>query len=277
MKMNLQPHIFFLTLKKSLLSQSGFFLMFFTRLKESSKRLFFLRVRLLPVVIFCSGLLLTVKVSVLWKTLHPDEEIWGFAESYAEKPAEKPAEKKKDSTKNLKVKEKAPHPGKEDFSSTPEPAQNVDVAGIDPSVLTREQFKVLLDLSKRQKELEKQDKKIPREEATLSVIEQQIKEHTSELQKTKKRLEELLNQVEEKENDNTARLVKMAESMKPKEAAKILETLDFNVLLEIMEKIKPKSGSAILSGMDPVKAGYLMTELAKRRKLIKRENTKKST
>lgn len=232
------------------------------------KKIFFLKVRLLPVVIFCSGLLLTVKVSVLWTTLHPHQDLWGVSKSYAQKPAK--------SSSNTPLKKKNSSPQKKG-SSQKGPVQNVDVTDMDTSILTREQFKVLLELSKRQKELTAQEKKIPQEEATLSVIEKQIQDHTAELQKTKKRLEDLLNQVEEKENGNTARLVKMAENMKPKEAAKILETLDFTVLLEIMEKIKPKSGSAILSSMDPVKAGYLMTELAKRRKLIKRETSKGAT
>ena len=227
-----------------------------SKMAGRTHRPIFLRLRFLPIVIFCSSLLLTVKISFLWKNLHPDEEIWGMAETYAEKPAQKaPSKKAKKSQKKKGGKDETVH--------------NVTVKDIDPTLLTREQFKVLLELSQRQKDLAKREKKIPREEATLSVIDQQIRDHTAELEKTKKRLEDLLSKFEEKENVNTARLVKMAENMKPKDAAKILETLDFSVLLELMENIKPKSGSAILSSMEPSKAGYLMTELSKRRKLIK--------
>lgn len=240
---------------------------FFKKVGLGTRRLVFLRIRLLPIVIFCSGLLLTVKMSVLWKNLHPDEEVWGMAESYAEKALNEGGGQPPSlgSKKPTQVSQE----GGGQKENPEETVHRVSVKDIDPTALTREQFKVLLDLAERQKALRQREEAIPREEDTLSAIDQQIKAHTLELKKTKKRLEDLLSQVEEKENVNTARLVKMAEGMKPKEAAKILETLDFSVLLELMEKIKPKSGSAILASMEPSKAGYLMTELSKRRKLIK--------
>ncbi len=233
------------------------------KIYEALRKIFFFRFRLLPIVIFCSGLLLTVKISVLWQTLHPDEEVWGMAESYAGDSLKK-TKASRFEKKVLKKDEPKP-----ESVGKPVATHHVEADAIDPAILTREQFKILLELSERQREIAKREKSIPGEETTLTVIDQQIQDHTNELKKTKKRLEDLLSQVEEKENVNTARLVKMAESMKPKEAAQILETLEFPILLDLMERVKPKSGSAILASMEPAKAGYLMTELAKRRKLIK--------
>lgn len=235
-----------------------------TKMGTAGRKFIFLRIRLLPIVIFCSGLLLTVKINVLWKNLHPHEELWGMAESYAQATQKKPSEKEPQKTQK-----QAPSPPEKGDRFQHE----IDADSI--AMLTREQFQTLLAVKERLKKSEKTLRKVPEEEAKLSVLDQQIRDHIEALEKTKKRLEALLNQVEEKENVNTVRLVKMTENMKPKEAAQILESLDFPVLLDLMEKIKPKKAAGILSSMSSTKAGYLMTELAKRRKLIKNKKAPK--
>jgi hypothetical protein len=136
--------------------------------------------------------------------------------------------------------------------------------------LTSAQFKTLLQLSNRREELkEKTEEQLPQEKATLNLLEGKIAERTQSLKKTEESLSKLLNSIQEKENGNLERLVKTTEGMKPKEAAQVLESLDFEVLLDLMEKIKPSKASLILSNMDPKKAGYLMSELGKRRHLLK--------
>ncbi|MDP4840444.1 MAG: hypothetical protein NWR43_02545 [Alphaproteobacteria bacterium] len=110
----------------------------------------------------------------------------------------------------------------------------------------------------------------------MQALVKKMDEKISELKKTKEELKVLVDKIEEDENANTKRLVKMTESMKPAQAAKVLEGIEFSILLEIMEKVKETKASAILAAMDVEKAGYLITALSKRCKIFKKGNPSKS-
>ncbi|MCE2951995.1 MAG: magnesium transporter MgtE N-terminal domain-containing protein [Alphaproteobacteria bacterium] len=225
--------------------------------KTFLKRFLFLRVKLLPIVIFWSVLLLSVKVNNLWHSLQTGESLFEVRSVFAETaPASAPPAPTAKSSE------------KKDATKPKIPTATVDASSAMP--LTSAQFKTLYELSNRREELkEKTEQQLPQEKATLNLLEGKIAERTQSLKKTEETLSKLLNSIQEKENGNLARLVKTTEGMKPKEAAQVLEALDFEVLLDLMEKIKPTKASLILSNMDPKKAGYLMSELGKRRHLLK--------
>src|SRR3546814_19626533 len=62
-------------------------------------------------------------------------------------------------------------------------------------------------------------------------------------------------------------LVKIYESMKPKDAARIFEHLDMEVLLEVVERMKERKTAPILAELDPERASTVTLELAKLREL----------
>ncbi|MBA4750098.1 MAG: MotE family protein [Alphaproteobacteria bacterium] len=227
--------------------------------KTLLKRFLFLRVKLLPIVIFWSALLLSFKVNNLWHTLQTGGSVFEVRSVFAESaPTPAPATPAATPATNAKA----------DPVKPKVPTATVDASSEMP--LTSAQFKTLLQLSNRREELkEKTEEQLPQEKATLNLLEGKIAERTQSLKKTEESLSKLLNSIQEKENGNLERLVKTTEGMKPKEAAQVLEALDFEVLLDLMEKIKPSKASLILSNMDPKKAGYLMSELGKRRHLLK--------
>lgn len=208
---------------------------------------FSFRIRLLPVVIFSASLLLTAKLSTLFKIFVVSDPIINMAHAQAEDPKSAASSKKAETV--------------EEDPST--------LKGVNPSATTTQQFNLLKALKEQQAKLKEEEKKLPEKEATVKVIEKKIEEKTKALEEAHRKLEELVKGVDEKEKVNLDRLVKMAEAMKPTEAAPILEGIDFAVLIEIMEKIKPAKASAILAAMAPKKAAYLMTQLALRKKVIK--------
>ena len=59
-------------------------------------------------------------------------------------------------------------------------------------------------------------------------------------------------------------IVTMYETMKPKDAAKIFDRLDINVLLEVASQINPRQMAEILAQMTPAAAERLTVELAAR-------------
>jgi flagellar motility protein MotE (MotC chaperone) len=70
-----------------------------------------------------------------------------------------------------------------------------------------------------------------------------------------------------KEDSVTTRfkaIVTMYEAMKPKDAAKIFDRLDINVLLEVASKIHPRQMAEIMAQMKPAAAERLTVELAAR-------------
>ena len=56
-------------------------------------------------------------------------------------------------------------------------------------------------------------------------------------------------------------MVKMYSSMKPKDAARIFNSLNMNITVALLKGMKPSSSSAILSQMDSQKAQAVTAEL----------------
>jgi flagellar motility protein MotE (MotC chaperone) len=59
--------------------------------------------------------------------------------------------------------------------------------------------------------------------------------------------------------------VKIFETMKPVEAARIFEQMDMPVLLDIIERMKERNAAPVLAQMHPARAKQVTGELAKRR------------
>ena len=77
-------------------------------------------------------------------------------------------------------------------------------------------------------------------------------------------MQKLINKYNEQERAQLAALVKMYSTMKPKDAARIFNTFDLDILVAILKEMKPSSSSAILSQMDAIKAKEVTTALISR-------------
>ena len=227
------------------------------------------RIRILSMVIFCGVLVLSVKINCFIKTMQTQDLVQLFVSAYAEETAkidtslkdQKPANSSTDS----------PGQGTKATSSTGlKPDKSIpSVTELKKDPLTSEQFKALEQLNAPSPTNGPPTNTVPVQQAIDSAIKNKIEQQVNELDKARTNLESLVKGVEEKEKANLGRLIKMAESMKPEEASKIMETLELPVLMDLIEGIKPAKGAAILAVMDAPKAGYLMNELAKRQKVIK--------
>ncbi len=130
------------------------------------------------------------------------------------------------------------------------------------------EIEILQSLRKRRQELENRAEEISVKESTLFAISEEVEVKISNLAKLQKQLTVLLKEYKEKENAKTAKLVKIYESMKPREAAKILEELQMNVLLDVAENMKEAKLASIVAEMDPLKAKELTMNLASRRVIL---------
>jgi flagellar motility protein MotE (MotC chaperone) len=228
---------------------------FMTRMQESLTRIVVFRIRLIPVVIFFATLILTVRINTFYGRLNQE----GFFST-----KEALATNSQPANSNAVASTISPASGGDGQQNTE------SSAALDLFNMTPEQVRVLQGLAKRQEQLLARERAIPEKEKVLQALVVKIDDKIKELKTAQAALKQLVDKIDEEDNANVKRLVNMAEGMKPAVAAKVLEGVEFPILLEIMEKMREKSASAVMAAMEADKASYLMSALAKRRKLFKK-------
>jgi len=146
-------------------------------------------------------------------------------------------------------------------ANTPAPAED------EAHAYSAAEIDVLQSLAKRRDELDKREKKIAEREALLDAAGQEVDHKIAELNKLKGEIEALLGKQQKMQEDRIESLVKMYETMKPKEAATIFNTLDLDVLLTVLGRMNERKAAPILAAMDPEKARLVTIRLAEQRRL----------
>lgn len=126
------------------------------------------------------------------------------------------------------------------------------------------------DLSKRRKVLEDKERALSVREALLKAAEQEINQKYEELLSIRSEIKDLLAQQSEEEQKRIASLVKIYEGMKPKDAARIFNTLDRDVLIQVVSKMSERKSAPIIASMDPDRARTLTIMLMEQRSLNNR-------
>jgi flagellar motility protein MotE (MotC chaperone) len=202
--------------------------------------------RLLPVLVGATALLFCAKAVNIWFAFGTDPVATAHAQ-----PA--PALLK---TSQSAATEPAPR-------EAPPPAGKR--AGRDPMSFSPQEIEILQSLSQRRDDLDRRSAEIDRHEALLQATEQRIDEKIARLQQMESVINDAFKKQDQKDEANIKSLVKIYETMKPKEAARIFEQLDLPVLLGVLEQMKELKTAPILASMDPAKAKAVTLALAARR------------
>ena len=123
------------------------------------------------------------------------------------------------------------------------------------------------DLQQRRQMIEQKEKELDQREALLKAGTEEINKKVEELNAIKTEIQGLLKKQNAEDEANAAKLVKIYEGMKPKDAAKIFNQLDMDVLLSVVTKMSERKVSPIIALMDPQKAKNLTLFLAEQNKL----------
>ena len=230
------------------------------------------RIRLLPVTLVAATALAGAKAVDLWQ----GGRFLGAPIAVAQTaPAGKPASGAPTPLVPGKIEAKA-----EDAKSEDKPAPTVRSAVREPArepvrttaaVLPREssytaaEVEILQNLSRRREELDSREQGIAAREALLAAAEKRIESRIGELKALEAKLTALADQRGEEEEKRLRGLVKVYESMKPADAARIFQELDMPVLLDVAERMKEAKLGPILAQMNPQKARAMTVELAGRR------------
>ena len=124
---------------------------------------------------------------------------------------------------------------------------------------------VLQGLSGRREELEKRGTELDQREALLKAAEQRIEAKVQELKQLQGTMEALISKYDGEEEARKKSLVKIFETMKPVEAARIFEQMDLPILLDIIERMKERNAAPVLAQMHPARAKQVTAEIARRR------------
>lgn len=147
-------------------------------------------------------------------------------------------------------------------------ANKADISKVDVNSMTPQKYQLIREVEEGNTlRSEGSDEKIAKTEA-LEAVEARVTKKITELsqveQRAKAAVDAKVQKDEEERKVKLLRLIKIAEGLGPKEAAAILEGVEFPILVELMSHIKESKASAILSKMAPEKASYLLSALGRK-------------
>lgn len=126
------------------------------------------------------------------------------------------------------------------------------------------ELELLQKLSERRAALDAREKEMNTQSALLQATEKKLDAKMAELDKIKGEIENLLKVKDEQEEAKIDGLVKIYETMKPKDAARIFDSLEMEVLLQVVSRMKSKATAPILAAMQADRARAITVLLSER-------------
>ena len=118
----------------------------------------------------------------------------------------------------------------------------------------------------QQKEIEihKREEQLKEKEERLAKLEKEIEQKLQDLLALQKEAQSVRNEKQEAENSKVRGLAKIYGTMKPKEAAKLMENLDDKLVMGIFSTMTPDEAASILALIDVKKAAKISEGLSGR-------------
>ncbi len=212
-----------------------------------------LRPRIMPVLVGAMALLALLKVETVWHaalgTAGPQGSTPGATRtpvlsviapaSAADPPASRPAPA-------------APSSPPAAAPTTPDPAAVAERAVLDA-------------LRERRAELDQREQAAAAREVMLAATERRLQARVAELTTMRDRLEALERGRGERDEAGWRGLVRLYETMRPRDAAAIFDDLEMPVLVQVIDRMGERKAAPVLGAMRPERARQLTAELARHR------------
>ena len=150
-----------------------------------------------------------------------------------------------------------------DAMAPPAPG-NKDFANDDGQVASSSEVEVLTSLSKRRSELDARESQLQVQANMLAATEARVDAKIAQLKALQTQISGLLGQRDQAQEKQVAALVKTYSAMKPKDAARIFDNLDNDVLVPVAQEMKSDALAPVLAAMSPEQAQKLTIKLANR-------------
>lgn len=138
-----------------------------------------------------------------------------------------------------------PHSSQPGLPAVPPPTVRPGVAGTDPNLKAQE---------------------LARQQQDVLMLRQQMDQRLKDIQNAEQKMKDMIREARGVEDEKIRRLVLTYTQMKPKAAAKALESMDERVAVRILTGMSPKQSGDILTYVNPAKTAKL-TEIITRMKL----------
>lgn len=235
------------------------------------------KLRILPILILVAGLGTATKAVGIWSELR---SLVGVTDALAqetdpealeEEEGEHPAEEEDDAETSEDEdaadedgEEHAATEGDKDGEAGKRRAPRPRDTG---PQFSRAEIEMLQSLMERRETLDIRSREIDIRENLLSAAEQRIDEKIGQLKEIEATIQALLGQHDEQEEKKLRSLVRIYESMKPKQAARIFEELDMEILIDVAERMNERKFAPILAQMNPERAKVVTVEIRTRKRL----------
>ena len=138
-----------------------------------------------------------------------------------------------------------------------------------------ETFRMFETIEKKNRELKRREEELRIKELRIKAIEAKVSKDLEKIEKGISESKQQLGIQDEKTKENVEALVKVYSSMKPEEAANLIEAIDDDLALRIVAGMKSKIAGKVLSKLDVKVAKRISETLAgKKLKSNKMENNK---
>ena len=134
---------------------------------------------------------------------------------------------------------------------------------------TDEEILVLRDLRNRDRVLLRRSRALDERASALAELEQGVASELERLESLRAEILDLLVGQRSALKQRVAKLSRMVDQMKAKDAAELLSGIDEGVALQVLQKLKPKQAGKVLGAMPGSKAQDLADKLAEMPKIDK--------
>ncbi len=232
------------------------------------------RVRLLPVLMTAALLLFGLKTVSIWTGMN--DFVSGIGSAVAEEPVRTHTAKADHDVhdghedqatdgghkEEIHAANEGHHGDDAQHTSAPKKPAAKQVDNRDSSFYSRSEIQVLEQLGSRRTQLDTRERELAMREQLLVAAEQRLEKKVAELKEIEAKIQSLLIQKEEEDEEKLASLVKVYENMKAKDAARIFDRLEMEVLVPVAQRMKEQKIAAVLAKMDSGAAQRLTVELA---------------
>jgi len=236
-----------------------------------------MKFRLLPITMFVAALLFSIKIGNVWTGASGTGQTVQIADSRAQdaeddaEAGDGAAEASEADAADDESTEEAEAGGEEeeiDFDALAAETPLIDAA----PELTQAEIDVLQTLRERREALEAREAEIDLRESMLKAAEVNLESRIDEWKRLQAGVEELLARYDEAQNDELQTLATYYEKMKPKDAARVFNTLDLPYLIEIVGRMKEAKVAVVIGKMETETAKSLTMELARRSETVARSD-----
>ena len=136
-----------------------------------------------------------------------------------------------------------------------------------------ETFRMIETIEKKNRELKRREEELRIKELRIKAIEAKVSKDLEKIEKGISESKQQLGIQDEKTKENVEALIKVYSSMKPEEAANLIEAIDDDLALRIVAGMKSKIAGKVLSKLD-VKVAKRISETLAGKKIMKSEDKK---